>query len=52
MAFLFWTSLLDITIGPLGLDVWLMWFAVVVTLLSAGDYFSKFRGVLSRRDRT
>ena len=25
--------------------------AVVVTLLSAGDYFSKFRGVISRRER-
>ncbi len=52
VAILFAIALFDITIGPLRLDEWLMWLAVVVTLLSAGDYFSKFRGVLSRRDRT
>ncbi|KAA3637178.1 MAG: hypothetical protein DWP92_08360 [Armatimonadetes bacterium] len=52
VAILFAIALFDVTIGPLRLDEWLMWLAVVVTLLSAGDYFSKFRGVLSRRDRT
>lgn len=52
VAILFAIALFDIVIGPLRLDEWLMGVAVVVTLLSAGDYFSKFRGVLSRRDRS
>lgn len=51
VSILFAIALFNIVIGPLRLDEWLLWFAVVVTLLSAGDYFSKFRGVLSRRDR-
>ncbi len=42
---------LDIDIGPLRLDQWLMGVAVVVTILSAGDYFSRFRGVFTRNDR-
>ncbi len=41
----------DVFIGPWRLDQWLIWFAVAVTLLSAGDYFSRFRAVLSgKRD--
>ncbi len=43
---------IDIDIGPWRVDQWLMAAAVVVTLISAGDYFSRFRSVLSRRDRT
>ncbi|GMR03124.1 MAG: CDP-diacylglycerol--glycerol-3-phosphate 3-phosphatidyltransferase [Acidimicrobiia bacterium] len=43
---------IDIDIGPWRVDQWLMAAAVVVTLISAGDYFSRFRTVLSRRDRT
>ncbi|VAV95412.1 CDP-diacylglycerol--glycerol-3-phosphate 3-phosphatidyltransferase, partial [hydrothermal vent metagenome] len=43
---------LDILIGPWRLDQWFMAAAVIVTLISAGDYFSRFRSVLSRRDRT
>jgi CDP-diacylglycerol---glycerol-3-phosphate 3-phosphatidyltransferase len=37
----------DIVIGPWRVDQWLMAVAVVVTLVSAGDYFSRFRAVLS-----
>ncbi|GMQ97872.1 MAG: CDP-diacylglycerol--glycerol-3-phosphate 3-phosphatidyltransferase [Acidimicrobiia bacterium] len=42
----------DILVGPWRVDQWLMAAAVVVTLISAGDYFSRFRSVLSPRDRT
>ncbi|MCB1246775.1 MAG: CDP-diacylglycerol--glycerol-3-phosphate 3-phosphatidyltransferase [Acidimicrobiia bacterium] len=41
----------DIVIGPLRLDEWLMWVAVIVTLLSGWEYFSRFRSVLSPRRR-
>lgn len=41
----------DVTIGAFRLDEWLMFAAVIVTVISAGDYFSRFRGVLSRRER-
>ncbi|MEZ5176455.1 MAG: CDP-diacylglycerol--glycerol-3-phosphate 3-phosphatidyltransferase [Acidimicrobiia bacterium] len=51
VAIFFAILLLDVEIGPLRLDEWLMWVAVGVTLLSAGDYFSRFRSVLSRKDR-
>jgi CDP-diacylglycerol--glycerol-3-phosphate 3-phosphatidyltransferase len=51
VAILFAIAIFDVTIGPLRLDEWMLLAAVVVTLLSAGDYFSKFRGVLSRRER-
>ena len=37
----------DIVLGPWRLDQWLMTVAVIVTLISAGDYFSRFRAVLS-----
>jgi CDP-diacylglycerol--glycerol-3-phosphate 3-phosphatidyltransferase len=40
----------DSSIGPFRIDEWLMGAAVVVTVVSAGDYFSRFRGVLSPRD--
>ncbi|MFV1999660.1 MAG: CDP-diacylglycerol--glycerol-3-phosphate 3-phosphatidyltransferase [Acidimicrobiia bacterium] len=43
---------IDILVGPWRVDQWLMAAAVVVTLISAGDYFSRFRSVLSPRDRT
>ncbi|NHZ70362.1 MAG: CDP-diacylglycerol--glycerol-3-phosphate 3-phosphatidyltransferase [Proteobacteria bacterium] len=42
---------LDLVIGPWRIDQWFMGAAVVVTLISAGDYFSRFRSVLSPRDR-
>lgn len=42
---------LDIMIGGWRLDQWLMAAAVVVTVLSAGDYFSRFRAVLTTGDR-
>ena len=42
---------LDIFIGGWRLDQWLMALAVVVTVLSAGDYFSRFRAVLTPGDR-
>ena len=42
---------LDILIGPWRLDEWFMAAAVIVTIISAGDYFSRFRSVLSPRDR-
>jgi len=38
---------LDIVIGPWRLDQWLMAAAVVVTVVSAGDYFSRFRSVFT-----
>jgi CDP-diacylglycerol--glycerol-3-phosphate 3-phosphatidyltransferase len=41
---------LDIVLGPFRLDQWLMGAAVVVTVLSAGDYFSRFRSVFARAD--
>ena len=37
----------DIVIGPWRLDQWLIGLAVVVTLVSAGDYFGRFRAVFS-----
>lgn len=42
---------LDLVIGPWRFDQWLMGLAVVVTVLSAGDYFSRFRAVLTPGDR-
>ncbi|MGB9358339.1 MAG: CDP-diacylglycerol--glycerol-3-phosphate 3-phosphatidyltransferase [Acidimicrobiia bacterium] len=38
---------LDIVIGPWRLDQWFMAAAVIVTVVSAGDYFSRFRSVFS-----
>ncbi|HZJ49087.1 MAG TPA: CDP-diacylglycerol--glycerol-3-phosphate 3-phosphatidyltransferase [Acidimicrobiia bacterium] len=38
---------LDIVIGPWRLDQWLMAAAVVVTVVSAGDYFARFRSVFT-----
>jgi len=43
---------LDIVIGPWRVDEWFMAAAVIVTIISAGDYFSRFRSVLSRRERS
>ena len=43
---------LDLVIGPWRLDEWLMAVAVLVTLLSAGDYFARFRAVFYRSDRS
>lgn len=42
----------DVVIASWRLDQWLMALAVVVTVVSAGDYFSRFRAVLTPRDRT
>ncbi|MDK1017885.1 MAG: CDP-diacylglycerol--glycerol-3-phosphate 3-phosphatidyltransferase [Actinomycetota bacterium] len=42
---------LDVVLAGWRLDQWLMALAVVVTVLSAGDYFSRFRAVFSPRDR-
>jgi CDP-diacylglycerol--glycerol-3-phosphate 3-phosphatidyltransferase len=42
---------LDIVIAGWRLDQWFMGAAVVVTVLSAGDYFSRFRTVLTTGDR-
>jgi CDP-diacylglycerol--glycerol-3-phosphate 3-phosphatidyltransferase len=42
---------LEIMIAGWRLDQWLMGAAVVVTVLSAGDYFSRFRTVLTTGDR-
>lgn len=43
----------DLVIGPWRLDQWAMGLAVVVTLLSAGDYFARFRSIFtSRRSKT
>jgi CDP-diacylglycerol--glycerol-3-phosphate 3-phosphatidyltransferase len=41
----------DVVVGPWRLDQWLMAIAVFVTIISAGDYFSRFRAVFSRSDR-
>ena len=43
---------LDIVIGPWRLDQWAMAVTVVVTLLSAGDYFAKFRQALTPRSKS
>lgn len=43
--------MLDIVIGPWRLDQWAMALAVIVTVLSAGDYFARFRSVFTRLDR-
>ena len=51
VAISFAILLLDIELGPFRLDQWLMGIAVVVTVLSAGDYFSRFRSVFARADR-
>jgi CDP-diacylglycerol--glycerol-3-phosphate 3-phosphatidyltransferase len=40
---------LDIVIGPWRLDQWVMAVAVIVTVLSAGDYFARFRSVLTAK---
>ncbi len=42
---------LGIDLGPFRLDQWLMGAAVIVTVLSAGDYFSRFRSVFARADK-
>ena len=39
---------LDLVVGPWRVDQWAMLLAVIVTLLSAGDYFARFRNVFSR----
>lgn len=41
----------DLGIGSVSVADVALWIAVVVTVISAGDYFSRFRGVLSRRER-
>ena len=41
---------LDVEIGPWRLDQWWMALAVFFTVVSAGDYFARFRGVFSRAD--
>ncbi len=41
----------DVVLGTWRLDQWLMAIAVFVTIVSAGDYFSRFRTVFSRSDR-
>ena len=51
VAITFAILLLDVELGPFRLDQWLMGIAVVVTVLSAGDYFSRFRSVFRRADR-
>lgn len=51
VAITFAILLLPIDIGFWRLDQWLMAVAVAVTIMSAGDYFSRFRGVFSRLDR-
>jgi CDP-diacylglycerol--glycerol-3-phosphate 3-phosphatidyltransferase len=51
LAVLFAIGKPDVDLGPFRLDEWLMGVAVVVTVVSAGDYFSRFRAVLSPRDR-
>lgn len=43
---------LDVVFGGFRLDQWLMGVAVVVTVISAGDYFSRFRDALTRKERT
>ncbi len=39
----------EIDIGPWRVDQWVMAAAVVVTVLSAGDYFARFRSVLTTK---
>ena len=41
----------DVVIGPWRLDQWAMAAAVVVTVVSAGDYFSRFRTVFTRSEK-
>lgn len=41
----------DLVIGPWRLDQWAMAAAVVVTVVSAGDYFSRFRTVFTRTEK-
>jgi len=38
---------LDLLIGPWRIDQWLMAAAVIVTVISAGDYFARFRSVFT-----
>ena len=40
---------LDVNLGPWRIDQWAMLVAVVVTLLSAGDYFARFRSIFASR---
>lgn len=40
---------LDVNLGPWRIDQWAMLIAVVVTLLSAGDYFARFRSIFASR---
>lgn len=42
----------DLSLGPWRIDQWAMACAVAVTLLSAGDYFAKFRSVLQPRTKS
>ncbi len=42
---------LDVVVGSWRVDQWLMGLAVIVTVISAGDYFSRFRAVLTPGDR-
>jgi len=39
---------LDVVLGPWRLDQWAIAGAVVVTLVSAGDYFARFRSIFAR----
>ncbi len=41
----------DLGVGSVSIADVAMWIAVFVTVISAGDYFSRFRGVFSRRER-
>lgn len=41
----------DIVIGAWRLDQWAMAAAVIVTVVSAGDYFSRFRTVFTRTEK-
>ncbi len=41
----------DVVLAGWRFDQWLMALAVVVTVISAGDYFSRFRAVLTPGDR-
>lgn len=41
----------DLAVGAVSVADVALWIAVIVTVISAGDYFSRFRGVLSRRER-
>jgi phosphatidylglycerophosphate synthase len=42
----------DVTLGPWRIDQWAMLLAVIVTLVSAGDYFARFRSIFSTRRTT